>query len=190
MKILKMLTPAFLSLFFVPVYAQTEAPKGFVKGKVILADRSVVSGFIKDRTRNDATLVVMSEGREKTYSGYDLLSAQTEDNEYLCIKGDFFKVMSKGQLNFLQKSSNASSRPTYNGNEVLFISGTEGKAGDYFLYDNNSQELKLVSRKNLNAVISATFGSYSPAAEKARSAQGNIAGLKEAVDVYNNRKGI
>lgn len=189
MKIFKLLPAFALSLIFLPAFAQTQAPEGFSKGKLVLPDNTVVTGFIKDNIRKDASVTLLSGGTEKVYNGADLNSAETDAASFICIKGDFFKVVCTGELSFLQKSSDASSKPTYNGNEVLFISGTAGKAGDYFIYDNRSRELKLVSKKNLNALIAGTFGEYTPAIDKAKAAEGNIAGLKEAVEVYNGRNG-
>jgi hypothetical protein len=186
MKKLQLLSVALLSLFVLQASAQTEAPKGFGKGKVVLPGNVVVSGFIKDNIRKEAELIMMVDGKEKTYTGTDISSAEVNSINFICIKGDFFKVVSSGELSFLQKSSDASSKPSYNGNEVMFINGTEGNRGDYFIY-NTAQELKLVSKKNLDALIAASFGNYAPAIEKAKAAQGDIALLKDAVDVYNSR---
>jgi hypothetical protein len=105
------------------------------------------------------------------------------------MKGDFFKVVCNGELTFLQKSSDASGKPTQVGNEVFFVSGTEGKPGDYFIYENKNQQLKLVSKKNLNDVVTNSFGGYAPAIEKAKAAQTDIAQLKDAVESYNGRNG-
>ena len=187
MKILKTLSAIVLSLFFLQVTAQTEAPKGFGKGNIILPDNTIVSGFIKDNIRKDASVVLLVDGKEKKYDGADIASAQIEATSYNCMKGDFFKVVCHGELTFLQKSSNASSKPTTVGNEVYFLSGTEGKPGDYFIYENKSQQLKLVSKKNLNAVVAGSFGGYTPAIEKAKAAQDDIAQLKDAVETYNGR---
>ena len=186
MKILKLLSAVTLSLLFLQTNAQ-EAPKGFGKGKVTLADNTIISGFIKDNIRKDASVVVLVNGKEKKYNGSDIASAEIDAATYNCIKGDFFKVISHGELTFLQKSSNASSKPTYIGNEIFFVSGTEGKPGDYFIYENKSQQLKLVSKKNLNEVIAGSFGGYTPALDKAKAAIGDIVLLKDAVETYNNR---
>src|SRR5256885_11776935 len=40
------------------------------------------------------------------------------------------------------------------------------KPGDYFIYRNSSHELKLITNKNLNDVISTSFQNYSAAIEK------------------------
>lgn len=189
MKIFKLLFAATLSLFFLQVTAQTEGPKGFTKGKVILPDNTVVTGFIKDNIRKNASVVMLTNGKEKKYNGADIAAAVVDETTYNCMKGDFFKVVCNGELTFLQKSSNASSKPTTIGNEVFFISGTEGKPGDYFIYENKSQQLKLVSKKNLNDVVINSFGGYAPAIEKAKAAQTDIAQLKDAVETYNGRNG-
>ena len=189
MKILKLLPAFALSLFFLQATAQTEAPKGFSKGKVVLPDNTIVSGFIKDNIRKDASVVLLVDGKEKKYNGADIASAEIDATSYTCIKGDFFKVVCSGDLSFLQKSSDASSKPTTVGNEVFFLSGTNGRPGDYFIYENKSGELKLVSKKNLNDIVAKSFGGYAPAIEKAKAAQGDIALLKDAVESYNGRNG-
>jgi hypothetical protein len=188
MKILKLLPAAALSLLFLQTNAQ-DAPKGFTKGKVTLADNSVVTGFIKDNIRKDASVVLLVDGKEKKYNGADIAAAEVDAITYNCMKGDFFKVVCNGELTFLQKASDASSKPTTVGNEVFFLSGSEGKPGDYFIYENKSQQLKLVSKKNLNDVVTNSFGGYAPAIEKAKAAQADIAQLKDAVETYNGRNG-
>ena len=186
MKILKLLSVAALSLLFLQTNAQ-EAPKGFSKGKVTLADNTIVTGFIKDNIRKDASVTLLVNGKEKKYHGSDIAGAEIDASTYNCIKGDFFKVVCNGELTFLQKASDASSKPTTVGNEVFFLSGTEGKPGDYFIYENKSQQLKLVSRKNLNDVVTNSFAGYAPAIEKAKAAQNDIAQLKAAVESFNSR---
>ena len=161
MKILKLLSAAALSLLFLQTNAQ-EAPKGFTKGKVTLADNTVVTGFIKDNIRKDASVILLVNGKEKKYNGADISGAEIDATTYSCMKGDFFKVVCNGELTFLQKASDASSKPTTVGNEVFFLSGTEGKPGDYFIYENKTQQLKLVSKKNLNDVVANSFGNYAP----------------------------
>jgi hypothetical protein len=189
MKILKILPALILSIAFLQLNAQTEVPKGFKKGTIVLADSSSVPGLIKDNIRSNASVIVMSEAGEKkkNYNGSELLSAEIEGIKFLCINGDFFRIISQGELNFLQKSSDASGKPTYNGNEAIFSNGTEGKPDDYFIYDNKSKELKLVSKKNFDEVVAKTFAGYTAAIDRAKTANGDVAQLKDAVDMYNNR---
>jgi hypothetical protein len=186
MKILKLLSGVALSLLFLQTNAQ-EAPKGFSKGKVTLPDNTVITGFIKDNIRKDASVTLLVNGKEKKYHGSDITSAEIDETAYNCVKGDFFKVVCNGELTFLQKASDASGKPTTIGNEVFFVSGTEGKPGDYFIYENKTQQLKLVSKKNLNDVVSNSFAGYAPAIEKAKAAQNDIAQLKSAVESFNSR---
>jgi len=189
MKIFKTLSALVLSVTLLQANAQTDVPKGFSKGSLVLADNNSVTGYIKDNSRRDVAVVLFKDGKETTYKGSDLVSMETEKGNFICIKGDFFKVTANGELSFLQKTSDASSQTTFNGSEAMLINGTEGRPGDYFIYNNKSKELKLVSKKNLNEVVAKSFEGYTPAVEKAKTAQSDIALLKEAVEIYNSRKG-
>jgi hypothetical protein len=189
MTIFKMLPVVALSIFFSQANAQSNAPKGYKQGSVLLADSTAISGYIKDNIRSNAAVTFLTEanGKKQNYNGSDLRSVAIEQTQFLCIKGDFFRIISQGDLYFLQKASDASGKPTYNGAEAVFTSGTEGKPSDYFIYNNNSKELKLVSRKTLDAVVASSFAGYTAAIEKAKNINGDIALLKNAVDTYNNR---
>ncbi|MEP7106512.1 MAG: hypothetical protein ABI760_00995 [Ferruginibacter sp.] len=188
MKILSMLPSFVFSFLFLQVNAQNEVPKGFSRGNLVLSDSTVVTGFIKDNISKDASVTFLNTVTEKKikYNGDQLISAELDANRFICIKGDFFKIVCKGELCFLQKSSDASGRPTYNGTEALFMNGTPGKPGDYFIYDSKFKELKLVSNKTFASVTAATFAGCAAAIEKAKAVQGNIALLSEAVEIYNN----
>ena len=189
MKIFKMLSALVLSVTLLQANAQSDIPKGFSKGTLVLADNSTVAGYIKDNSRRDAAVVLLKDGKEKTYKGSDLISMETTAGSFICINGDFFKIAVNGELSFLQKTSDASSQATNNGTEAKFNNGTEGQPGDYFIYNNASKQLKLVSKKNLNDIVAKSFGGYTPAIEKAKTAQSDIALLKDAVEIYNTRKG-
>lgn len=189
MKIVNTIAITVLSLVLQESNAQTETPKGFKKGSLVLADGGAQQGFIKDNIRNSASVMFISEtgGKKKTYDGSELNTAEIEGIKFICIKGDFFKVLSEGELNFLQKASDASGKPTYNGNEASFSSGTEGKPNDYFIYNSKDQKLKLVSKKNVDEVIAASFAGYTAAIDKAKTVNGDLSQLKAAVEIYNNR---
>jgi hypothetical protein len=189
MKILKTTAVSILSLVLLQASAQTEAPKGFVKGSIVLADGSTQQGFVKGNIRNNAsvTFTLATGGSKKYYSGSELTSAEIEGTKFICINGDFFKVISEGELSFLQKSSDASGKPSYNGVEAVFTNGTAGKPNDYFIYNNNSSELKWVSKKNINEVAEASFAGYTAALDKAKTVTDDLVQLKDAVDIYNNR---
>jgi len=189
MKILHSLAVSMLSLVMLQANAQTEISKDLKKGTIVFADGSSAPGFIKDNIRKDASVTFTPETGEKKkkYDGSELTSVTIGGTKYICIKGDFFKILSEGELSFLQKSSDASGKPSYNGNEAIFSSGTEGNPNDYFIYNNKDKQLKLVSKKNLDEVIKATFSGSTAATDKAKTVQGDLSQLKEAVDLYNNR---
>ncbi|MEP6675134.1 MAG: hypothetical protein ABJA78_08260 [Ferruginibacter sp.] len=189
MKFVQIFLSAAIILFMVPARAQTTIPKGFSKGNIILSDSSILTGYIKDNMKKDASILFINEKGEdkKTFAASDINGAGIDNNSFVCIKGDFFKVISRGELSFLQKSSDASGKPSYNGAEAIFVSGTAGKIGDYFIYNNSSKQLDHVSKKNLSAVAGTAFTGCPAAIEKAGNAQADIALLKDAVDVFNNR---
>lgn len=189
MKITKSIAVFILSISLLNAVAQTETPKGFSKGSVVLTDGSVVTGLIKEKIRSSASVTVITEtdGKKKTYDGDKLSSVQIDADKFLCIQGDFFKVISEGELSFLQKASDASGKPSYNGTEASFSSGTDGKPGDYFVYTAANKQLKLVSAKTFDTVIAQVFGGNTAALDKAKAATGDIAQLKDAVEVYNKR---
>lgn len=186
---MKLLFVIILSMAFLQVPAQTEAPKGFKKGTITLADGSSQSGLVKDNIRNNSSVAFIAQGEEKkkNYSGAELISAEIEGTKFLCINGDFFKVISEGELDFLQKSSDASGKPSYNGGEAVFSSGTEGKPGDYFIYETKNKQLKLISKKNLDEVIASTFAGSAAAIDKAKQVNSDMSQLKDAVEIYNSQ---
>ncbi|MBC7946836.1 MAG: hypothetical protein H7Y42_03075, partial [Chitinophagaceae bacterium] len=100
------------------------------------------------------------------------------------------KILCDGQLCYLQKASDASGKPTYNGNEAVFSNGTEGKINDYFIYNSTTQHLKHVSKKNLEEVIASNFAGHTAAIEKARSINGDLSLLKNAVELYNSNASV
>jgi len=190
MKIFRSITAVLaLSLILTQVQAQTEVPRGFKKGTITLADSSQLNGFIKESISHSSSLQFMAAlgGKKKQYNGSDIIAAEIDGINYRCINGDFFKIICQGELFFLQKESDASGKISYNGNDAVFSNGTDGKPGDYFIYAVAANNLQLVSKKNFDEVVTASFGAYPAAMDKARSASGNIAGLKDAVVIYNNR---
>ncbi|MCX6318507.1 MAG: hypothetical protein NTW29_14540 [Bacteroidetes bacterium] len=177
-----------LGLAVVKTQAQNEIPKGFKKGTIILSDNSVQTGFVKDNMSKDASVwfIPAAGGVKKNYSGSDLLSAEIEGQTYSCINGDFFKVICKGELCFLQKQSDASGKVSYNGSNAVFSSGTEGRPGDYFFYTAATKSLQLISKKNIDEVAASNFKGNAAAIDKAKAAGSNLEELKEAVNIYNN----
>ena len=82
MKSVKLFAIALLSLLFVGAKAQSEAPKGFSKGTVVLPDNSSISGFIKDDIRKDASVVLQSGGKEKKYDGAEISGVEIDGTSY------------------------------------------------------------------------------------------------------------
>jgi hypothetical protein len=189
MKILKTIPVIALCMLFIKGNAQSEIPKGYKKGTVMLADSILIQGYIKENIRSGASVLFLAAPgkKKKNYTGGELISTEIDGTTFLCIKGDFFKVICNGDLSFLQKSSDASGKPSHNGTEVVFISGTEGSPNDYFIYDNRSKELRFVSKKSFSDVIAAAFAGHTAAMEKAKAMNGDIAQLKDAVEIYNKR---
>jgi len=188
MKILNTLAVTVLSLVFLETEAQTEVPKGFTRGTIVLTDGSSHSGLIKDNIRKNASVTFITGAEEKsTYDGTELLAAGIEGTKYICIKGDFFKVLCEGELSFLQKSSDASGKVTYNGSEAILSSGTNGKPNDYFIYNSIDKQLKLVSKKNVQEIAATSFADCTAAIDKAKTVNGDLSQFRGAVEEYNNR---
>ncbi|MBC7874209.1 MAG: hypothetical protein H7Y01_09450 [Ferruginibacter sp.] len=186
---MKIVSAIILCMALSSANAQTDIPKGFKKGSVILADNSILPGFIKDNIRSNASVTWTNETgqKKKVYNGAEILSAEIDGAKFICINGDFFSIISDGELSFLQKASDATGKVFYAGTDAIVSNGTEGRPGDYFIYNSQDKNLKLVSKKNFDEVVAASFKGNMAAIDKAKSANGEIAQLKEAVIVYNNR---
>lgn len=189
MKQLTSFTAILFLLISFSARGQDAVPKGFVKGSIVLTDNSEISGYIKDEIRNKASVVMIAgtAGKKASYDGDKLNTVTIDGTRYICMKGDFFKLLCDGEWCFLQKSSDASSKPVYVGTETLFLNGTEGKPGDFFIFNRNLQQLKLVNSKNVAAVSAESFTNCEAAISKSKEAVNDIAMLKDAVLIYNNR---
>lgn len=176
-------------LLSVQVSAQNTAPQGFDKGAIVLANGTTISGWVKDEMSNKAAVSIVPEagGKKQRYDAYNLTSVQVGGNQFRCIKGDFFKVICAGDIDFLQKASDCAGKLAYNGAEAFYLSGTEGKPGNYFMYTSKTASLQLVTDKNLATVTQENFANCTAAINKAKETGNDVARLKEAVDIYNNR---
>jgi len=174
---------------FMKLQAQAEIPKGFSKGTITLSDGTVIAGYIKENIRGNASVAIITDAdrKKKNYSGNELQAAEIDSNRFLCVKGDFFKVVCEGKLCLLQKSSNAAGKAVYNGSEAMFINDTEGKVNDYFFYDRIQGQLKLLTKKNMDETIAGTFSNCAAAIAKAKESGTDMAVLRQAVEIYNNR---
>ncbi|MEI9956784.1 MAG: hypothetical protein WDM90_10895 [Ferruginibacter sp.] len=185
MKIKAILFTLALSLSLIIVHAQTVAPEGYTKATITLADGTAKTGFIKDNIKKSAAVTFVDETgkNKKVYEGSDINALTIDAASFICINGDFFKTISAGKLTFVQKASNASGKASYNGTEAVFNSGTEGKIGDYFVYAD--KKLKLLNKKTVESFINNDLTGCTAAIEKAKSINGDMAKLQEAVDIYN-----
>lgn len=187
MRPIKLFLCLVLSGTFINLQAQTEVPRGYKKGSITLSDSNTVEGHIKESLSRDASVSLLQQnGERKTYTGHDLLSVQIDSTRFICIKGDFFKVISTGELSLLQKRSNVSGKPLYNGTEAVFIKGAEGRQGEYFIYNPGTQELLLVHKKNREGILSL-FAKDTAATDVARQDVANADRLKDAIEIYNSR---
>jgi hypothetical protein len=133
----------------IPSFAQTEIPKGFEKGIITLANGTTLSGFVKDQIRKSANISFFNPatGKKQLLDGNHLNAVEINDSKYLCLNGDFYKVLNNTDPFLLQKSSDATGKPIYNGSETFFSKGTEGKIDDQFQYSANTNELKALAQK-------------------------------------------
>lgn len=140
-------------------YAQTDIPKGYVKGSITLIDNSIRKGYIKDELKSSASIAFIEEtgSKKKIYDWQQLNSATIDAIQFVCIKGDFFKVISTGNLALLQKASNVSGKLFYNGPDPYIQSGTDGKIGDYFFYPKSSKKLIHLSKKEYQTICVDLF---------------------------------
>jgi hypothetical protein len=166
--------------------AQTKIPDGYKKTSVQLFNGVTLNGYSKDNIKKSASVLFIENETSKkiTYDGSQINSIKMEDENFLCVGGDFFKIISSGKLTFVQKQSNAADKVSYNGTEAIFNSGTEGKIGDYFIYTNN--KLKLINKKSVASFIETDLAGNTTAIEKAKTIDGDLSKLKDAINIYNN----
>jgi hypothetical protein len=186
MKMKQVLTAIVLLAFVVTVHAQNTIPTGYAKATIVLDNGNSLSGYVKDNIKKASAVVFVDEtgNNKKQYEGSDIKTISIDTVHFICIRGDFFKVLCAGKLNYLQKASNSSAKPTYNGTEAIFTNGTDGKIGDYFIY--SDQQLKLLNRKNLEAFINTDLAGCAEAMQQAKASNGDVARLGGAVDTFNS----
>jgi hypothetical protein len=179
MKAIKPMLSICLSFLLLTATAQTETPKGYQKGSVTLADGSILSGFIKESMRKNATLIYTNEAgaNKKAYKAWDLVAVEINSVKYTSISNDFFKIICEGEICYLQKVSDATGSIIYNGTDPIVVNGTDGKPGDYFVYQPAGKKLKLVTEKNVTEVAASVFG--------LKDAKTDLLQLKDAIIAFN-----
>jgi hypothetical protein len=166
--------------------AQTKIPEGYKKTSLQLFNGTSLNGYSKDNIKKSASVVFIENETTKKiiYDGSQINTIKIDEEDFLCVSGDFFKIISTGKLMYVQKQSNASDKVSYNGTEAIFNSGTEGKIGDYFIYTHN--KLKLINKKSIASFIETDLAGNIAAIEKAKTIDGDFLKLKEAINIYNN----
>ena len=149
MKKLTLLLNIALLTIGLQVAAQTAIPKGFEKASIVLTDGSTLEGYAKDQMRKQASIQFFNPttGKKTSYDANNLNSISINDNKWICLQGDFFKQLNNSQPILLQKCSDVSGKPMFNGVETVISTGSQGKIDDQFQYDSNTNQLIPVSNK-------------------------------------------
>ncbi len=178
---------ALTTLFATTVTAQT--PEGYTAGTITLSNGSTLNGYIKENFKKSAcvSFTENTTAKKKKYEGWVLSGANINGREYICIKGDFFSVLTGGELYFLQKATNAEGKISYNGSDPTYINAIEGKAGSYYLYNSKTLAISIVDKSSYDQVVASALGTYQPAVQKANETKEDVAALKTAVELYNKR---
>lgn len=186
MKMRLLLSAMALNAFSATMHSQNNIATGYAKAAIVLDNGNSLSGYVKDNIKKASAVVFMDEtgNNKKQYEGSDIKSITIDTLHFICIRGDFFKVLCAGKLNYLQKASNSAAKPVYNGAEAIFTNGTEGRIGDYFIY--SEQQLILLNRKNMEAFISNDLAGCAEAIKQAKAGNGDAAKLGGAVETFNS----
>lgn len=130
-------------------FAQPAIPEGFVAGKIVLSNGTEISGYLKDNMRKKSSIVFFnpSNNKKEILDANNLNEVVLNDSKFLCLYGDFFKVLTPGEHSILVKSSNTAGKPYYNGVETIITKGTDGQIDDQFEYAANTNELKPIHKK-------------------------------------------
>jgi hypothetical protein len=165
--------------------AVAQAPEGFSKGSITLSSGTVINGFVKNTIKKDASIqfIETATSKKNIYDGKQLNAVTIDNTNYLCKNGDFFAAICEGKISFLKKASDASTKVSYNGNDAMFNTGTEGKIGDYFILSSN--QLKRITKKTVNTFIETDLANCTAAIEKAKAINGDVSALADVVTIFN-----
>jgi hypothetical protein len=184
-----LLTACLLTLLSPKTRAQ--APAGFKPGYIITADNNRQEGFIKDNFRSKANIVFQStDGKKKTYVANDIRETGIDGTVYITYGTDFFKLLSTGtKASLYQKASDASGQVIYNGSEAVGIStGTEGAIRDHFLKVGTDNNLKWITKKNFQQVLSSSCSDCPALVDNVKTNKIGYDEIEKAVQQYNDCK--
>jgi hypothetical protein len=185
MKQIKIILTISLALIHFISHAQKNIPSDFVKARITLLDGQTLTGFAKEKMKKFATIVFIKDSinEKTTYDGNQIKSIQIASDSFICMSGDFFKIITSGKIYFIQKQSNTSDIVRYNCSDAFFSTGTDGKIGSYFALVEN--KLTLINKKTLANFIQTNLIKNQEAVAKAKLINDDISKLKEAIAIYN-----
>jgi hypothetical protein len=169
---------------------QAQAPAGYEKGTIILADNSKQEGLIKESLNSKGTVSFMTAtGSKKTYSVAELNGFSYKNDIYIAYTNDFYKAIAIGsKASLYQKQTNNAGKLLYNGSDAYTATTTEGNIGDFYIQANKSDDLLLVNAKNFSSVLSKSFADCSVVLADIAAKQLDYAQLTKAVEKYNSCK--
>jgi hypothetical protein len=169
---------------------QAQAPAGYEKGTIVLANNSKLDGFVKESLGTKGTIsFVSTTGSKKTYSVAELNGFSFKADSYIAYANDFYKTVAVGaKAGLYQKATNNTGKLIYNGSDAYAATTTEGGISDYYVKLTNSDDLVLVNAKNFDVVLSKTFADCSIVVADIKSKQLDYSQLTKAVEKFNNCK--
>ena len=169
-------------------FVQAQAPAGYEKGSIILANNDKADGFIKESLNAKGNIsFVSASGSKKTYTVADINGFSCKNEIFIAYSNDFYKTVAIGsKASLYQKQSNNSGKLLYNGSEAYTATTTEGGIGDYYIQLNNSDDLVYVNAKNFETVAAKLFANCSAVLADIKSKQLDYTQLSKAVEKYNS----
>lgn len=169
---------------------QAQAPAGYEKGTIILADNSKQDGLIKESLNSKGTVSFLTAtGSKKTYTVAELNGFSYKNDIYIAYTNDFYKAIAIGsKVSLYQKQTNNAGKLLYNGSDAYTATTTEGNIGDYYIQLNKTDDLLLVNAKNFSSVLSKSFADCSMVLADITAKQLDYAQLTKAVEKYNSCK--
>ncbi len=164
--------------------AQTTLPKGFEPGSIVLPDKTLLTGSVKNIMQSAAAVVFIgTDGKKKTYTASDINAVMLGSTQFVSYGGDFFKVIKSGKILLLEKASQVAGKTVYNGSDAYVLPGTEGNIGDNFLQKPRQTPVWL-NKRNWISILTAAADNCS-AATQIQQWSDDFAKLPEAVDLLN-----